>query len=63
MTNCWWSECFRPEKIKYEQQFFGRKCHVDVEGQRRMAALVPDDRKAKKLPRFAKIVSRLTLGP
>uniref|UniRef100_A0A9J7ZFD6 Transposase Tc1-like domain-containing protein n=1 Tax=Cyprinus carpio carpio TaxID=630221 RepID=A0A9J7ZFD6_CYPCA len=38
-----WSE---KEKISSEQQFCGRKCLVDVKGQRRMGRLVRDDRKA-----------------
>ncbi len=38
-----WSE---KEKISSEQQFFGQKCRVDARGQRRMARLVRDDRKA-----------------
>ncbi len=38
-----WSE---QEKIPSEQQLCGRKCLVDVRGQRRMGRLVRDDRKA-----------------
>ncbi len=38
-----WSE---KEKISSEQQLCGRKCLVDVRGQRRMGRLVRDDRKA-----------------
>ncbi len=38
-----WSE---KEKISSEWQFCGRKCLVDVRGQRRMGRLVRDDRKA-----------------
>ncbi len=38
-----WSE---KEKISSEQQLCGRKCFVDVRGQRRMDRLVRDDRKA-----------------
>ena len=38
-----WSQ---KEKISSEQQFCGRKCLVDARGQRRMARLVPADRKA-----------------
>jgi len=38
-----WSE---KEKISSERQFCGRKCLVDARGQRRMARLVPADRKA-----------------
>ncbi len=38
-----WSE---KEKISSEQQLCGRKCLVDVRGQRRMGSLVRDDRKA-----------------
>ncbi len=34
------------EKISSEQQLCGRKCLVDVRGQRRMGRLVRDDRKA-----------------
>uniref|UniRef100_A0AAR2IM34 Tc1-like transposase DDE domain-containing protein n=1 Tax=Pygocentrus nattereri TaxID=42514 RepID=A0AAR2IM34_PYGNA len=39
-----WSE---KEKIFSEWQLCGRKCLVDVRGQRRMGRLVRDDRKAK----------------
>ncbi len=38
-----WSE---KEKISSERQLCGRKCLVDVRGQRRMGSLVRDDRKA-----------------
>ncbi len=38
-----WSE---KEKISSERQLYGRKCLVDVIGQRRMGRLVRDDRKA-----------------
>ncbi len=38
-----WSE---KEKISSEQQLCGRKCLVDVRGQRRICRLVRDDRKA-----------------
>ncbi len=38
-----WSE---KEKISSEQQLCGRKCLVDVRGQKRMGRLVRDDRKA-----------------
>ncbi len=38
-----WSE---KEKISSEQQLCGRKCLVDVRGQRRIGRLVRDDRKA-----------------
>ncbi len=38
-----WSE---KEKISSERQLCGRKCLVDVIGQRRMGKLVRDDRKA-----------------
>ncbi len=38
-----WSE---KEKISSERQVCGRKCLVDVRGQRRMDRLVRDDRKA-----------------
>ncbi len=38
-----WSE---KEKISSERQLCGRKCLVDVRGQRRMGRLVIDDRKA-----------------
>ncbi len=38
-----WSE---KEKISSERQLCGRKCLVDVRGQRRMDRLVRDDRKA-----------------
>uniref|UniRef100_A0AAR2LX54 Tc3 transposase DNA binding domain-containing protein n=1 Tax=Pygocentrus nattereri TaxID=42514 RepID=A0AAR2LX54_PYGNA len=34
------------EKISSERQLCGRKCLVDVRGQRRMGRLVQDDRKA-----------------
>jgi len=34
------------EKISSERQLCGRKCLVDVRGQRRMGRLVGDDRKA-----------------
>ncbi len=34
------------EKIYSERQLCGRKCLVDVRGQRRMGRLVRDDRKA-----------------
>ncbi len=37
-----WSE---KEKISSERQLCGRKCLVDVRGQRRMSRLVRDDRK------------------
>ncbi len=36
----------KKEKISSEQQLCGRKCLVDVRGQRRMSRLVRDDRKA-----------------
>ncbi len=38
-----WSE---KEKISSEWQLCGRKCLVDIRGQRRMGRLVRDDRKA-----------------
>ncbi len=38
-----WSE---KEKISSERQLCGRKCLVDVRGQRRMGRLVRDERKA-----------------
>ncbi len=38
-----WSE---KEKISSERQLCGRKCLIDVRGQRRMGRLVRDDRKA-----------------
>ncbi len=38
-------ECSEKEKISSERQLCGRKCLVDVRGQRRMARLVRDDRK------------------
>ncbi len=38
-----WSE---KEKTSSERQLWGRKCLVDVRGQRRMGRLVRDDRKA-----------------
>ncbi len=38
-----WSE---KEKISSERQMYGRKCLVDVRGQRTMCRLVRDDRKA-----------------
>ncbi len=40
------SECSEKEKISSEWQLCGRKCFVDVRGQRRMDRLVRDDRKA-----------------
>ncbi len=39
-----WSE---KEKISSERQLCGRKCLVDVRGQRRMGRLVRDDRKSR----------------
>ncbi len=39
-------ECSEKEKISSERQLCGRKCLVDVRGQRRMDRLVRDDRKA-----------------
>ncbi len=36
----------KQEKISSERQLCGRKCLVDVRGQRRMGRLVRDDRKA-----------------
>ncbi len=39
-------EWSKKEKISSERQLCGRKCLVDVRGQRRMARLVRDDRKA-----------------
>ncbi len=39
-------ELSEKEEISSEQQLCGRKCHVDVRGQRRMSRLVRDDRKA-----------------
>ncbi len=39
-------EWSKKEKISSEQQLCGRKCLVDVRGQRRMGRLVRDDRKA-----------------
>ncbi len=39
-------EWFEKEKISSEGQLCGRKCLVDVRGQRRMGRLVRDDRKA-----------------
>src|SRR5512133_128448 len=39
-------ECSNKEEISSERQFCGRKCLVDAKGQRRMARLVPADRKA-----------------
>ncbi len=39
-------EWFEKEKISSEWQLCGRKCLVDVRGQRRMGRLVRDDRKA-----------------
>ncbi len=38
-----WSE---KEKISSERQLCGRKCLVDIRGQRRMGRLVRDDKKA-----------------
>ncbi len=39
-------EWSKKEKISSERQLCGRKCLVDVRGQRRMGRLVRDDRKA-----------------
>ncbi len=39
-------EWLEKEKISSERQLCGRKCLVDVRGQRRMGRLVRDDRKA-----------------
>ncbi len=39
-------ECSEKEKISSERQLCGRKCLVDIRGQRRMDRLVRDDRKA-----------------
>ncbi len=39
-------EWFEKKKISSERQLCGRKCFVDVRGQRRMGRLVRDDRKA-----------------
>ncbi len=39
-------EWSRKEKISSERQLCGRKCLVDVRGQRRMDRLARDDRKA-----------------
>ncbi len=39
-------EWSKKEKISSERQFCGRKCLVDVRGQRRTGRLVRDDRKA-----------------
>ncbi len=39
-------EWYEKEKISNERQLCGRKCLVDVRGQRRMGRLVRDDRKA-----------------
>uniref|UniRef100_A0A673H0H9 Transposase Tc1-like domain-containing protein n=1 Tax=Sinocyclocheilus rhinocerous TaxID=307959 RepID=A0A673H0H9_9TELE len=39
-------EWYEKEKISSERQLCGRKCLVDVRGQRRMGRLVRDDRKA-----------------
>src|SRR5512133_2013420 len=39
-------ECSDKEEINSERQFCGRKCLVAARGQRRMARLVPADRKA-----------------
>ncbi len=40
-------EWFEKEKIYSERQLCGRKCLVDVRGQKRMGRLFRDDRKAK----------------
>ncbi len=40
----------KKRKISSERQFCGRKCLVDVRGQRRMCRLVRDDRKATVTP-------------
>ncbi len=65
--NCWstgatiskvyreWSE---KEKISSVRQLYGRKCLVDVRGQRRMGRLVRDDRKAT----VTQITSRYNQG-
>jgi len=50
-----WSE---KEKISSERQLCGRKCLVDVRGQRRMGRLVRDDRKAT----VTKITTRYNQG-
>ncbi len=50
-----WSE---KEKISSERQLCGRKCLVDVRGQRRMGRLVGDDRKAT----LTKITTRYNQG-
>ncbi len=39
-------EWFEKDQISSERQFCGRKCLVDVRGQKRMGRLVRDDRKA-----------------
>ncbi len=39
-------EWYEKEKISSERQLCGRKCLVDVRGQRRMGRLVRNDRKA-----------------
>ncbi len=46
VTSLVYREWSRKEKISSEQQLCGRKCRVDVRGQRRMGRLVRDDRKA-----------------
>ncbi len=46
------------EKISSEQQLRGRKCLVDVRGQRRMGRLVRDDRKAT----ITQIITRYNQG-
>ncbi len=50
-----WSE---KEKISSERQLCGRKCLVDVRGQRRMVRLVRDDRKAT----VTQIITRYNQG-
>ncbi len=39
-------EWYEKEKISSKRQLCGRKCLIDVSGQRRMGRLVRDDRKA-----------------
>src|SRR5512140_2150443 len=56
-------ECSDKEEISSERQFCGRKCLVD--GQRRMARLVPADRKATvtQISTLQKSISEHTTRP
>ncbi len=51
-------ECSEKEKISSERQLCGRKCLVDVRGQRRMGRLVREDRKAT----VTQIITRYNQG-